>query len=167
MLTNVPAAVSRMARNVVINHPNTFSCQVFRKTVTRTASASMGGLPTMGGLGVISSDDEEQFEYAFLGNGYAMQAETFQPAQLMDRQDANNYSGEEFRLLIMPEAENDGEEGFFTPKKHDVVYLLIGDDDDPPKIAFEVVGIETPLNIPPYVTRYVCNRRDDLHVAAE
>lgn len=166
MLTNIPTAVSKMARNVVINHPNTFSCQVFRKTVTRTADGSMGGLPTMGGLGVIDSGDEEQYEYAFIGNGYAMQAEPFSPAQLMDRQDANNYAGEEFRYLLMPEAENDGEEGFFTPKKHDVFYLLLGSGDAPAKLAFEVVGIETPLNIPPYVTRYVCNRRDDLHIGA-
>ena len=53
MLTNVPSAVNRMARNVVINHPNTWECQVFRKRVTRTDGAPVGGLPTMGGLGVL------------------------------------------------------------------------------------------------------------------
>lgn len=166
MLTNVPSAVSRMARNVVINHPNTFSCQVFRKSVTRTADSSVGGLPTLGGLGVIDSSDEEQIEYEFVGNGYAMPAEQFQASSMMDRQDANNFPGEEFRYLIEPEAANAGEEGFFTPKKHDVFYLLLGPGDAPAKLAFEIISIETALNIPPYTIRYVANRRDDLHVAA-
>ena len=67
MLTNVPSAVNRMARNVVINHPNTWECQVFRKRVTRTDGAPVGGLPTMGGLGVLDSEDEESIDYDHLG----------------------------------------------------------------------------------------------------
>ena len=41
------------------------------------------------------------------------------------------------------------------------MYMDLG---DPVWLAFEVVGIETTVNIPPFTTRYICNRRDDLHV---
>lgn len=161
MLNNVPAALNRMARNVVINHPNTFNCQLFRKVVTRAAPETVGGLPTLGGLGVLESDDEESFKYEWIGNGYAMPAEPFQPSPMMDRGDANNGYADEFRFLIEPE-----DDGAFSPQKHDVLYLLLGEGATVAKLAFEVVDHEAVVNIPPYSTRYICSRRDDLHVAA-
>lgn len=164
MLTNVPTAVSRMARNVVINHPNTYNCQVIRKEVTR-AGDDVGGAPTLGGLGVMDSGDEEQFSYVWVGNGYAMQVDAFSPALMMDRGDANNGASNEFRFLIEPEEEA-GTPGNFQPKNHDVFYVLLGDGPTPAKLAYEIVGTEAMLNIPPYTTRYIANRRDDLHVAA-
>lgn len=165
MLTNVPAAVNRMARNVVVNHPNTFNCQVFRKTTTRTAPDTVDGNPTLGGLAVLDTMDEEQFEYNFIGNGYALPADGFAAAPMVDRQDANIGSGEEFRFLIEPE-EPSGHPEWFDVRSHDVVFLLLGDGPSPARLAFEVVGIETTSNIPPYTTRYITNRRDDLHLPA-
>lgn len=103
MLNNVPEAINRMARNVVINHPNSYNCVAVRKRVTRTAPGSMGGLPTMGGMGVINSDDEESIEWDLLGNGYALKAQPFDGAPMMDRQDANNGAMDEVRFLIEPE----------------------------------------------------------------
>ena len=165
MLNNVPNAINRLARNVVINHPNTFNCQVYRKTVTRTADDSVGGLPTLGGLGEINSNDEEEFVYNWIGNGYALPAEQFSAAPMMDRSDANNGPGNEFRFMIEPEEEV-GHPEWFKPKKDDVIYLLLGITLDAAKLAFEVVDIETTSNIPPFTERYITNRRDDLHVAA-
>lgn len=231
MLTNVPTAINKLARNVVINHPNSFNCTGVRKRVTR-AGPIVSGLPTMGGMGVISNDDEESIEWDLLGNGYALKAEVFSPSMMMDRQDANNGFADEFRFLIEPEvlqgngtgavftfgvtggvvtsavivsggtgyitgqklafvgvgtgAEatvvatagvitsvvlSAGGTGYtvaptatvadygFTVKKHDVIYLIIGDT----RQAFEIVGVETTSDIPPYTKRYVCNIRDDLH----
>jgi hypothetical protein len=102
MLTNVPIAINALARKVVINHPNTVNIVAVRKRVTRPDPLS-GGLPTMGGMGVISSDDEEAIEWDLLGNGYALKAQPFESASMMDRQDANNGSGDEFRYLLEPE----------------------------------------------------------------
>jgi len=153
MLNNVPEAINKMARNVVINHPNSYNCIAVRKRVTRPG-AVVSGLPTLGGMGVISSDDEESIEWDLLGNGYALKADPFGVSQMMDRQDANNGSEDEFRFLIEPE-----EEGLFAIKKHDVIYLVFGDV----RLAFQIVGVETTSDIPPYTQRYVCNRRDDLH----
>ena len=65
-------------------------------------------------------------------------------------------------FLIEPELE--AFEGGFEPKKNDVFYVVFGDiqDEDAPRIAYEIIGVETTVNVPPYVPRYVCNRRDDL-----
>jgi hypothetical protein len=159
MLNNVPKGINRMARNMVINHPNAFNCQVFRKEVTRHGEAGSGGLPTLGGLGVLDSEDEEKIAWKWIGNGFSLQTD-FQPAQMMDRQDANNGDSDEFRFLIEPEEAVDTA-GHFSPRRHDVLYLLYGDKV---KLAYEIVGVETVLNIPPYTMRYVCNRRDELNV---
>lgn len=161
MLNNVPTAINSLARNVVINHPNSYNCVMIRKRVTRVGPDSIGGLPTLGGLGVISSEDEESVEWDPLGNAYALEAEIFTPGAMMDRQDANNGGVDEFRFLIEPE-ELIAMPGGFEVKKNDVMYLVMGDSV---RLAFEIVGVETTSNIPPYTQRYVCNRRDDLHLA--
>lgn len=57
MLNNVPEAINRMARNVVVNHPNAFNVQLFRKSVTRSGvgEETVDGNPTLGGLAAPSS----------------------------------------------------------------------------------------------------------------
>lgn len=155
MLNNVPEAINRLARNVVVNHPNAYNCIAVRKRITRVGSAIVGGIPTLGGMGVINNDDEEQVEWDLLGNGYALKSEIFTPSTMMDRQDTNN-GIDEVRFLIEPE-----DPGLFQVKKHDVIYLVLG----PVRLAYEVIGVETTSDIPPYTQRFVCNRRDDLHLS--
>lgn len=166
MLTNIPQAVNRMARNVVRSHPNTYNCQVFRKSVTREAGQGeemVGGLPTLGGLGVLDSEDEERFDYAFLGNGYALPADGFAPSPMVNHGDATLSPGAEYRFLIEPE-EPSGHPDWFDVRSHDVVYLLLGPGPDAARLAFEVINIEAVSNIPPHSIRYITNRRDDLHI---
>ena len=167
MLNNVPEAINRMARNVVVNHPNAFNIQLFRKSVTRSGigEETVDGNPTLGGLAVLNTGDEEQFEYAYVGNGYALPADPFGAAPMMDRKDANTGGIDEFRFLIEPEGPS-GSPEWFDVRTNDVIYVLLGDGPNPARIAFEVVGYETTSNIPPYTTRYVTNRRDDLHLPA-
>jgi hypothetical protein len=158
MLHNIPEAINRMTRNIVINHPNTYNAIMFRKRVLRTGPETVGGLPALGGLGVINSEDESEFTYDLLGNAYAMAAENYTSGSMMDRQDANNGGIDEYRFLIEPE-NPEGLPGGFSVKKNDVMYLVLGEV----RLAYEIVGVETTSNIPPYTQRYVCNRRDDLH----
>ena len=158
MLNNVPIAINRMARNVVINHPNAYNCELIRQRVTRASDEISGGLPTLGGMGVMSSDDEESVEWDVLGNGYALPVDPFSASVMMDRQDANNGAEDESRFLIEPEAAGD-----FAPKKHDVVFLVMGDV----RLAYEIIKVETTSNIPPFTQRYVCNRRDELDFSRE
>jgi hypothetical protein len=235
MLSNVPTAINQLSRNVVINHPNSYNAVMIRKRVTRTSPTSIGGAPTMGGMMVLNSEDEEKIEWDLLGNAYSLQAEMFTPGNMMDRQDANNGGIDEFRFLIEPETLlGNGTGAILTPvvtngvvtgitivnagmgyltgqalafagvgsgaaatiiavdgaitgititsggtgytsaptasvlprgfkvKKNDVMYLVLGESI---RLAFEIVAVETVNNISPYSERFVCNRRDDLHLA--
>lgn len=163
MLNAVPSSINSLTRNVVLHHPNTFNCKVFREVVERTAPATIGGLPTLGGLGVLDPEDEDQIGHQFLGNGFALPAEGFAPSPMIGAGDANYGPANEFRFLIEPE-EPSGHPEWFDVRKHDVIYLILGAGSPPPMIAFEVVGSETTTNIPPFTTRFICNRRDDLGV---
>jgi len=165
MLNNVAITMNRLARNVVMNHPNSYNCQVFRKVYKRTAPQTVAGVPTMGGLAVLDSMDEEDFEYKYIGNGCALRAEGFAPAPMTKRGDANIGSGEGFLFLVEPE-EPSGHPDSFDLRNHDVMLIWLGTAPDCAKLAFECVGIETTSDIPPYTTRYIMNRRDDLHIAA-
>ena len=168
MLHNVPTTINRMTRNVVANHPNSFTAEMYRKHTTRRGDAMVAGRQTMGGAGVLDSGDEEDYEFEFLGYCYALPAENFQPAKISDRKDVNIGANDSFSFLIEPESES-GEEGFFIPRNHDVLMLLLwtGVEGKYAKLAFEIVGMETTSNIPPYTTRWICNRRDDLHLTAD
>lgn len=160
MLTNIPKGLNLMTRNVVIRHPNTFNAEFYRREVIREDPA-VGDHQTMGGMSVMTIDDEVEIHWTFIGTGYALVADHFQPSMMMDRMDANNGALDEYRFLIEPDLE--AQEGGFIPAKNDVFYVVLGDiqDKEAPRIAYEIVAIETSINVPPFVPRYVCNRRDD------
>lgn len=160
MLNNVPGSINRIARNIVINHPNSWECQVYRKSVDRANEPNAMGISTLGGLGVMNADDEEDISWDHIGNGYALQAESFMPSPMMDRGDANNGANNEFRFLIEPEQPT-GMPGNFTIRKRDVIFIVISDEV---RLAFEIIDIETVMNISPFATRYIANRRDDLDI---
>ena len=166
MLEKIADQINAMTRNVVIRHPNTLNCLVYGMKVIRRGQDQYAGLPTMGGMGVMDEDDEVDYDYELKGWGYALPIDQFTPAPMVDRNDANTGPEDEFRFLIMPEAQS-GEKDFFTVSTHDIVMLILGMPEEVntcPKLAFEVVGRETTTNVPPYNIRYVCNRRDDLHI---
>lgn len=161
MLSNIPKGIGSVTRNVVMRHPNTFNCEFYRRDVNRLEPV-VGERPVMGGMMVLSMDDEVEISWSILGTGYALTADSFQPSVMMDRGDANNGALDEYRFLIEPELE--AYEGGFEPKKGDVFYVVLGDiqDEDAPRVAYEIIFVETTVNVPPFVPRYVCNRRDDL-----
>ena len=162
MRTNIAKGVNRMIRNVVINHRDSFECQVFRKIVNRNDEPLSGGMPTIGGMGVLNADDEEDISWEFVGNGYALKTDDHQPSPMMDRRDAHNSATSELRFLVEPKEPSGMPESFIT-KKHDVIYIVISDDV---KLAFEIVDLESMTDIPPFSTRYVTNRRADLDISS-
>ena len=167
MLWNVPKTVNRLTRNVVMNHPNSFNIEVFRKHTTRKGEKYFAGKPTLGGIGVIDSGDEVEYEFEYMGNGYALPAEPFQPGAMVDHKDTHVGEGTDFRFLIELECQT-GSDDYFELRNHDVIYLLLGGEPgNEVKVAFEIVTMETTSNIPPYTVRYVCNRRDDLFLTPD
>jgi len=164
MLTNVPTATGALVRSIVCNHPNSFTAEVYRMIRERVDEPDGPDASTFGGMGVLDKDDDPEIEFKFLGYAYVLPAEQFAPSRQMDANDAAQFA-EEYRFLIEPAAPS-GHSYWFDIRDHDVVYLLIGEGgkENPAKLAFEVIGRETTTNIPPYNTRYIMNRRDDLHV---
>lgn len=169
MLYNVPESVKRMGDKVVKNHPNSWDVQMFRKVVLRTDTGTMGGLPTMGGIGVLDSQDETEFTYEWLCNGWALRAEQFQPGNMTDRMDAAIGGAEVFPYMIAVDrtpAEEGGEPNLAEVKNKDLVMFVIGEGADAARLCFEVASTDSTMELPPFVPRYSLNRRDDLHVPA-
>lgn len=160
MLNNVSTGINSIARNVIMNHPNAFNCEVYRRKNIRTAP-EVGGAPTLGGMMVLSVDDESEITWELVGFALALAADAFQPSSAMDRRDANNGFATEYRFLIEPE-DMIGDPGGFKIEKNDVFYIVMGIGDGVAKIAHEIIDVEATVNVPPYVERYVTNRRDDL-----
>lgn len=156
MLNQVPTTINRLAARIVHNHPNSIAMQAFRKVVTRTPS------DTLGGLGVLSGEDEDAIEFVFLGTGSALPTaeDSMSPSPLNDNADVTHSDSAELRFMFAPDdPEADAEP--WEPEKNDVIVLWL-DDEGSLKVPLEIVGLESVNNLPPFSTRYVCNRRDDL-----
>lgn len=154
MLNNVPLAIRRSVRAVTLNHPNRMTCTVYRKVITRVAPDTLGGLPTLGGLGVLEDDDEADFEYQSLGDGAVVMTGTYQGGfrsddnSLLDN--PNTSQQEAFVEPLIDDA--------FIPKKHDLVSIVIGDA----VLPYEITDITGTVNIPPFTQKYVLQLRDEL-----
>ena len=92
MLNNIPKGLNAITRKVVIRHPNTFNCEFYRRNTNRIEPV-VGERPTIGGMMVMSVDDEVDISWSMIGTGYALVADQFQPSTMMDRMDTNNGSG--------------------------------------------------------------------------
>lgn len=161
-MNRVVETINRMNSQVMSKRSPAFGAQLFRKRLLRTSPSSVGGIPTLGGVAVLSSTDEENFDYQFLGNARVMRIADYAPSLMIDRMDTHNSggNGNEHRFIIEPEAPS-GSPDWFAPKVHDVMYLWT-DSAGTVKVGFEIVGVEAVNNLAPYSVRYVCNRRADL-----
>lgn len=170
MLYNVPENFKRMGDKVVRNHPNSWDVQVFKKVVMRAnTTGTMGGLPNVGGIGVLDSQDEPEYTYEWLCNGWALRAEQFQPGNMTDVRDAAIGGAEEFPYMIAVDRAPlvpDGPPNDAQISNKCLVMFLIGEGPDAARLCFEVASTDSTMELPPFVPRYVLNRRDDLHVPA-
>ena len=166
MLHNVPKQLNLINRNVVIHHPNTFVCEVWRKRILRESDEEFAGKPTFGGAGVIDSGDEEDFTYDKLGYGYALPCTQFETAPMSDALDANVGASDEFPFLIVSDKQS-SEEGYFEIRNHDIMYVLLGETPHEAKLAYEIVKLQTTTNISPFTVSYICNRRGDMDISEE
>lgn len=166
MLYNISDGTQRIAHNVIRNHPNTWSVQFMRKVLERTQP------DVIGGIGMLDSADEQAYHFEFLSNGYALRAEPHQGAGLnmTERRDAPIGSAEDFVYMLAPELP-DVVLGAPPPepvelKTKDVVLFFLGDGAGAARLAFEVASIEPMMAMPPYLPRYVLQRRAELDMQA-
>lgn len=156
MLTNVPTQLRVAARQMVMRHPNSMDCAVYRKVVMRTAGAGagdVGGLPTMGGMAVLDNEDEPQVDYVPLGEGKLLFGGIYERTKLMDRRDAADQQASSEALvepLIL---------GAFEVKDSDLVMAMPGGGV---VIPYEVVEVLNTVNIPPFLPKYMLAPQGDL-----
>ncbi|MEY2875812.1 MAG: hypothetical protein RLZZ373_3183 [Pseudomonadota bacterium] len=164
MLTQVPAAISSASRLVVLRHPNSFPCSVWRKVFTRTEidpatgqPGTLGGMPTLGGMEVLTGTDEAEFEYQPLGDGRAMFLGRYQPDDLLERGNATLQQVEQ-RALVESLAEP-GDAGSFAVQTGDLVAILPGMGV---VLAFSVERRNGVIGIPGYPSEVILSPRDEL-----
>jgi hypothetical protein len=157
MLTQVPNGLRQANRIMVLRHPNAVDALVFRRSVTRTAGAgagNAGGLPTLGGLTVMDSEDEPEVSYIELGQAKVLFTGAYERQTINDRRDAPEAAplGE---ALIEPTSAP----AAFDIRDGDMVHVLPGLGT---VIPFEVTNVINTVNIPPYVPRYELSAQGDL-----
>jgi hypothetical protein len=165
VLTQVPQAVNHQTRMVTLYHPNAMDCTVWRKQVKRvevnpdTGAPSVDiGAPTLGGLGVLRSEDEDNYEYVELGAGKCLFCGQYQPNDVNERDDnLVQANAQEAQVEAIASA---GAAGHFVVDTNDLVQVSMGLGA---VMAFEVVTVTGSVNIPPYNRKLVLNPRDDLH----
>lgn len=160
MINSVPATVNAASRQVTLRHPNSIPATVLRKSVQRvdTPPDTMGSMPTLGGMGVLSSEDESKIDWTVIGEARVLIAEQFQTAELSDRMDSIGAPTPQQRAMIECLA-NPGAVGYFECKLQDIVILTPGAMVG---LAFEVVAVEGNINIPPFTQSYILSPRDEL-----
>lgn len=166
MLNNVPASVANAVRNTVLLHPNAFDCVVWRKHVTRVEidpvtgqPSTMGENPTLGGMGVLKTEDEAEFEYVELGEGKTLFLGPYQPTSASER-GTSPVPAETTEASVESLAEP-GQSGSFEATVGDLVMLTLGMGI---VLGYEVVDVIIPIGIAPYAVRKaVLQPRDYLH----
>lgn len=152
---------SRLHRKNVLLHPFAFSGVVLRKRVERLSNGVMGGLPTLGGLAVLDSEDEENISYDYVGNIKVIERDQFMGSAMVDLKDTLLGAVDTIAFLIEPDTEPHQDP--FDLKTHDVIYLFFGDDiKTSTKKAYEIIRIEGAYNISPMIPIYQCNRRAEM-----
>ncbi len=157
MINSISSAIKTAARAVTLRHPNSMICSLWRKTILRTSSTEMGGLPTLGGMGVLSNEDELEFEYQKIGEGKLLPLTRFEGAQGLD-----DGSGVVTDTPVM-EAQIAMLDLLLQVQKGDLIAAQLGAGV---VVAFEVLGSTASISLPPAPLRYLLAPRDELHSLA-
>lgn len=160
MLNGVPTAIQRSGRLVTLRHPNAMNCTVWRKRLLRPdTEGEMGGIPTIGGVGVLDGEDEADYEYDELGDAKIVFAGIYQG-------EGANWNDADTGLIqpAMPVEAliecvlNPDDPDYFVTAKPDRISVEPGGGI---VLVFEVLGENGTVNIPPYVRRYILAARSD------
>jgi len=159
MLPNVPNQISNASRNVTLRNPNSSACAVFRKVLMpRVGEGEFAEISTLGGIGVLSTEDESEFDLDFVGEGKILFTGVFPGSSMVERNDGTVPIPQP-EALIESVAEP-GTEDYFVPIRNDIVVVLIGENV---RLPYEIADIASNVNIAPYTRRFILNPRDDLN----
>ena len=159
MQHQVTEQISKANRLVVLKHPNSFDCTISRKIVSRVSGSSLGSMPTLGGLGVLSSEDESEVSWETIGRGKLLFSDSHVPSPHDDRSETINY-GDIGYLALIEHLADDEYPDLIQPKKSDVIYIILLAGA---AVAYEVTGVQADVSVPPYTRRYELQKRDELN----
>lgn len=161
MLNNVPVQVNRAARQVVLRHPNSMDCSLWKKVILRTNDPveNFGGMPTIGGAGVLDSEDEANYTYEFLADAKIMFTGQYMASSsnMIDTENGLNYADLPLEALIECTADPASAE-WVMPDKPMVVTVFPGNGV---VVPYQIVGTTGNVNIPPYTRKYGMNPMSD------
>lgn len=160
MLNAVAVQINRANRQRTLRDPNALDCVLFTKKVERVSeSASYDGAPTLGGLGLLTDEDEVNYSWVEVGDarihfaqGYAAPlGNTSDDGSRLDY--ADGVLEASIESILEPDAP-----GYVQPGKRMLVAVLIGGGVI---INYEIVDVTGAVNIPPYTRKYLLNPRAD------
>jgi len=157
MINNVPVAITKAASAVTRKHPNSMDCVVYRKVLTDPDDGqNMGGLSTLGGMGVLKGEDEADFEYQKVGMGRILITARFEGGEISDRGDSivPDQPMQEAQIVSAANVPD------FQVQKGDLVGVMPGGGV---LIGFEIIGQTGNIAIYPYASKWVIAPRDELH----
>lgn len=161
MLNNVPVQINRAARQVVLRHPNSMNCSLWKKVILRANNPAedFGGLPTIGGAGVLDSEDEADYTYEFLADAKVVFTGQYMAvsSNTIDTEDGLNYGEMPLEALIECTGDPATAE-WVMPDKPMVVTVFPGNGV---VVPYQIVGTTGNVNIPPYTRKYVMNPLSD------
>lgn len=160
MNNNIAIQMNRANRQRTLRDMNAIDCVLFTKHVTRaSAGTTYDGTPTLGKLGMLSDEDEIEYEWieaceakVHFSQGYAAPL-----GNTSDDGSRLDYAEGVLEASIEP-LPNPGEEGYVEPGKRMLVAVLMGGGVI---VNFEIVDVTGTVNIPPYTRRYLLNPRPD------
>ncbi len=166
MLNNVAIQVNRAKRQRTLRDPSSIPCVLFEKVVTRTSEgAGYDGYPSIGPLGVMSDEDEVQYEWVEVGDAMIHFSQGYAAPLGNTSDDASrlDYADGILQAAIEPIIGPD-EPGYVQPGKRMLVAVLMGEGVI---INFEIVDVTGSVNIPPYTRDYLLNPAPDEEVSED
>lgn len=159
MLNGVPAQINRSARLVTLRHPNAMDCTVWGKTIKRTADETMGGLPTIGGVGLLDGEDEADYEYTERGDAKVVFTGQYvgEGANWVDGDNGIIYGAAPTEVLVECILDP-SDENYFVPAKPDIISVEPGAGV---VLIYEILGENSTVNLPPYTRRFIVAARSD------
>lgn len=166
MLNNVAIAVNKANRQRTLREPNAIDCVLFTKRVDRVGEGNaFDGAPTLGGAGMLSSEDEVNYSWVIACDARIHFAQGF-AAPLGNTSDDGgrlDYEDQVLEASIEP-VPNPGTPEYVQPGKDMLVAVLVGGGVI---INYQIVDVTGNVNIPPYTRKYLLNPRPDEAATAE
>lgn len=166
MLNNVAIAANKANRQRTMRHPNALDCVLFTKQVDRQdEGGAYDGAPTLGGAGMLSSEDEVNYSWVVACDARISFAQGF-AAPLGNTSDDGqrlDYENQVLEASIEP-VPNPGTEGYVLPDRQMLVAVLVGGGII---VNYQVVDVTGNINIPPYTRKYLLNPRPDEAATAD